>query len=290
MPGDLFLPARHGDRIAYRNLGTEAHVAFDLDGNIHGGMGADWGDYDNDGKLDLFVATFRNESKSLYHNDGDALFTDRTRLTGIAEITTPCVAFGCKFLDYDNDGWLDIAIANGHVQDNIERIDPAATYRQASQLLHNTGGATPAFVDVSALAGPDLQRPIVGRGLAIGDYDNDGRVDLLIVDSEGKPLLLHNECRTANHWLGVRLIGTRCNRMGLGALLTATADGRTLLRQCQTDGSYLSASDARVHFGLGQAAAVESLSVRWPGGHIDTYPNLPVDRYLTLREGDLTPH
>ncbi len=159
-----------------------------------------------------------------------------------------------------------------------------ATYRQPTQLFHNKGDSPTTFEDVSRLCGPDLERPIVGRGLAVGDYDNDGREDILIADAEGRPLLLHNESNTRGHWLGVRLIGTKSNRDGYGAMVTAVVGGRTLTRQCQTDGSYLSASDPRVHFGLGSASRVDRLTVRWPSGRTTTQENLPADRYVTLTE------
>lgn len=287
--GDLFQPTKKGLG-KYANIGLLSGTARDRDGSIHGGMGVDWGDYDNDGKLDLFVATFQNESKSLYHNEGDGRFTDLGIPTGLGAATAPYVAFGCKFLDYDNDGWLDLVIANGHVQDNIQKINSAFTYRQTLQLFHNNGSSPIAFDEVSNSSGAAFQRGIIGRGLAVGDYDNDGRIDILAVDSEGKPLLLHNQVSPAGHWLGIRLIGDKSNRDGYGAAISAEVAGRKLTQQCQTDGSYLSASDRRVHFGLGAAPRVEKLTVRWPSGRTDTFSNLQADRYLTLREGDPVPH
>jgi hypothetical protein len=285
LPGDLLTPETRNGRTQYVNNAGAAGVAGDRDGNIHGGMGSDWGDYDNDGRFDLFVATFQGEVKSLYHNDGSGLFSDSSYSTGVASVAMTDVAFGCKLFDFDNDGALDIMIANGHVQDNIQAIDTSTTYRQKLILLRNLGGTPPKFENVSALAGADLSRPIVGRGLAIGDYDNDGRLDVLVVDSEGSPLLLHNETTAAGHWLGVKLIGTRSNRDGIGAVLTATAGGRTLTALCHADGSYLSSSDRRIHFGLGSAAIVETLTVRWPDGHTDVLKNVAADRSVTLQEG-----
>jgi len=282
--GDLLRPdtkaAAH-----YTNIGTQSGTAFDRDGQIHGGMGTDWGDYAEDGRLDLFVATFQGEAKSLYHNDGSGQFSDVSFRTGLAQPSMPHVAFGCKLFDYDNDGHLDVVLANGHVQDNIHDIDTSATYKQPLQLFHNSGTTPVSFEDASAQGGPAFARPLVGRGLAVGDYDNDGRQDVLVVDSEGRPLLLHNECANAGHWLSVRLVGTKSNRDGIGALVTAQAGGRRLLRLCHTDGSYLSASDKRVHFGLGAATQVDSLTVRWPSGLTQTLKALPADRVLTVREG-----
>ena len=299
MPGDLLQPVELlpssgrrgvGGEVRYTNVGAASSTAYDRDGNVHGGMGIDWGDYDNDGKLDLFIATFQNEPKALYHNEGNGLFSDLSMPTGLGSATAPFVAFGCKFFDYDNDGWLDLIIANGHVQDNIQTIDRSAVYRQPTQLFHNEGGAQRTFRDVSASSGPDLRRPIVGRGLAVGDYDNDGKLDVLIVDSEGRPLLLHNQRTQAGHWLGVRLIGAKSNRDGYGARLTVQAGGRSLLRQCQSCGSYLSASDRRVHFGLGASTAVDTLTVQWPSGLTSVYRDVPIDRYITVREGDTKLH
>ena len=284
MAGDLLRPDTK-NAAHYTNIGPEAGTAFDRDGQIHGGMGTDWGDYSGEGRLDLFVATFQGEAKSLYHNDGAGQFTDVTYRTGLAATTIPHVAFGCKLFDYDNDGHLDVVIANGHVQDNIAAIDSSTTYKQPLQLFHNSGATPLTFDDVSAQGGPAFAQPLVGRGLAVGDYDNDGKQDILVVDSEGKPLLLHNEVPSAGHWLGVRLIGTQSNRDGIGALVTATVGGHKLLRLCHTDGSYLSASDKRVHFGLGAATVMDGLSIRWPSGLMQTVKVPAVDKYITVTEG-----
>lgn len=283
MPGDLLEVVGSSAAPQFINRGVSSGTAYDRDGNVHAGMGLDWGDYNNDGWMDLFVTTFSYEPRSLYCNQGKGIFSDQGIQAGLARPSMPYVAFGCKFFDYDNDGWLDLIVANGHVQDNIHTIDSSQTYRQPTQLFRNVGGKYPEFEEVSR-SSPDLMRPIVGRGLATGDYDNDGRIDVLIVDAEGKPLLLHNETQKTGHWLGVRLIGNESNRWGYGAVLTATIGSRTLVRQCHPGGSYLSSSDPRVHFGLGKAKRVDKLSVRWPSGKVDVYKNLPADRYITLRE------
>jgi hypothetical protein len=221
--GDLL---HNRGRGRFENIGTSSGTAYDGDGNPHGGMGIDWGDYDNDGKLDLFVATFQNEPKCVYRNEGE-FFTESSVALGMAP-ALPLVAFGSKWLDYDNDGWLDLILANGHVQDNIAVIDKSAAYLQSTQLFRNAGNGT-AFADVSASALDEgARRPAAGRGLATGDFDNDGRVDVLIADSEGAPLLLHNRTPQAGHWLSVRLVGTKSNRGGIGALVTVEADGRKM--------------------------------------------------------------
>ena len=284
LPGDLLKPAVSSTLPRFENIGDLSGTAYDRDGNVHGGMGIDWGDYDGDGLLDLFVTTFQKEVKNLYRNEGEGRFTDMAIPTGVSSPTLPFVAFGCKFVDVDNDGWLDLVIANGHVQDNIQKIDSSTSYRQSGQLLRNRGSDPPSFEDASGKAGPDLQRPIVGRGLATGDYDNDGRIDMLIVDSEGKPLLLHNENAATGHWLGARLVGTKSNRDGYGAVLTVEAGGRTLTRQCQSGGSYMSASDPRVHFGLGSPSRVDRLTVRWPSGRSTSLSGIQADRYVTITE------
>jgi hypothetical protein len=276
-PGSLL----HNAGKRFTDEGVATGVAFDQNGYVHGGMGIDWGDYDNDGKLDLLVATYQQEVKSLYHNGG-ALFTDNAIPLGLAMKTSPYVAFGAKFIDADNDGWLDILFTNGHTEDNAAEVTPGASFRQPTLLFHNRQGT--AFDNLpDALPGPAGQ-PIVGRGLAIGDFDNDGRMDALVVDSEGAPLLLHNETTGAGNWLLCRLVGTHCNRDGIGALLRFDAGGTKLLRRCGTDGSYMSASDRRVHVGLG-AVAKADIEVRWPDGHIDRFRDVQANRIITLEEG-----
>ena len=285
--GNLFQNTGKGKM---KDIAVEANTAYDRDGGVHGGMGTDWGDFNNDGKFDLFVATFRNEAKSLYRNDGDGLFTDVSYPTGIGQAALPYVAFGTKFLDADNDGWLDLIVANGHVQDNIDKIENA-TYRQPTQIFRNQGGAeanSVTFEDATQTAGLGTLPLIVGRGLAVGDYDSDGRVDALVVDAEGKPLLLHNESAGTAAWAGfrVRQSGPGKTRDGYGTIIIVETKGRKLVRQCQPGGSYLSSSDARVHFGLGAAAnTLDQVTVRWPDGKQETWKNVPTNRYLTLTRG-----
>ncbi len=268
-----------------QEIGVASGMAVNDWGATYAGMGVDWGDYDNDGRLDLFVTTFSNEPKSLFHNNENGSFKDKSQNNGIAHATLTNLAFGTKFLDADNDGWLDILIANGHVDDNVAAITPDMRYRQPMQFLHNEGGAEPQFTDGSKNAGLDKLPAIVGRGLAIGDFDNDGRIDALVVDSEGSPLLLHNVTQHAGHWAGFRLIGTgKSNRDAYGAMVTVESGGRKLLRQCQSAGSYLSASDPRVHFGIGKATVMDRVTVVWPDGKRQQWAHLMADRYVTLTE------
>ncbi|MCW3051920.1 MAG: UnbV, partial [Chthonomonadales bacterium] len=284
--GDLF--HNNGDN-HLQNVGVEAGVAFGPEGHPHGGMGADWSDYDGDGKPDAVVTTYTNQPKSLYHNDGKGLFTDVSEQSGVGNITKPWVAFGVKWLDYDNDGWPDLMIANGNVDNNIAVMFPDVHYRQPTQLLRNTGGDSGGkdvkFVDVSGLAGKALLKPIVGRGLATGDFDNDGRIDVLLIEDEGPVLLLHNQGGKVGHWIGLSLIGHgRSNRDALGARVTVEAGGRKRVREVQTSGSYLSASDRRLLIGIGAASRIDKITLRWPDGREENLSGLAIDRYHTLQE------
>jgi hypothetical protein len=275
--GDLFQSLQSG---RMQNIGVESGTASDA-GHVHGGMGIDWGDTDNDGKLDLFVATFEGQVKNLYHNQGGGLFQDTSAALGIHHFTRGYVAFGCKFLDVDNDGFLDLVISNGHTYDNVADILPGRTFRQPTQLLYNAAGRK--FVDVSESAGIATLPSIVGRGLATGDYDNDGRIDAIVVDSEGKPQLLHNETTGSGHWLSIKLLGKECNRDAYGAIVTVTAGALTRTRLCHADGSYFSSSDPRVHVGLGKET-VCSIKVRWPDGKVTLMDDIAADRQLSITE------
>ncbi|HEV2472873.1 MAG TPA: CRTAC1 family protein, partial [Chthonomonadales bacterium] len=284
MDGDLFRVSRDG---TLSNVGRESGTALDDLGSDHAGMGIDWGDYDNDGRFDLMVTTFSNEPKCLDHNEGYGLFKYYSNRTGVERPTLPYVGWGVKFFDADNDGWLDLIIANGHVNDNIRKLEPKSSYRQPVLFLHNRGGPHPFFQDDSMDAGIAALPRIVGRGLAIGDYDNDGRVDALVVDSEGRPLLLHNESTAPpDDWIGLKLVGRgKSNRDAYGAQVTLRVGDKRYLRQCQACGSYLSSSDSRVHFGLG-GGQPDSITVLWPDGTAETWTNPQKGRYVTLEEGE----
>jgi len=268
--------------------GANAGTAYTASGGVYGGMGADWGDYDNDGRLDLAVSTYEHQTKPIFHNDDGHLFTDQAALLDASAATFDNVAFGLKWLDVDNDGWVDLIVVSGHVMDNVANTDKHARYRQPTILFHNEHGNRFKDISASSLVG-SAGRLIVGRGIAIGDYDNDGKIDALIVDSEGKPVLLHNETPDAGHWLEIELTGTKCNRDGQGALITVEAGGLKQVRQCTTNGSYLSASSRRTHIGLGVADTIKQLTVRWPGGSVNTYQNVRTDCLILLREGATTP-
>lgn len=267
----------------FTDIGLSSGTAYNRDGMTQGGMGVDWGDFNNDGRMDLIVATFQNEPKSLYRNDGDQLFSEVGGVFGLSAITTAYVAWTVKFIDYDNDSFLDLFITNGHTQDNASAVEPGRTYAQPLQLFHNEAGTVFRLVPPQE-AGTVFATPIVGRGAAFGDYDNDGRVDAVLVNEEGSPLLLHNEANTGNHWLGVRLVGTRTNRDAIGARIELVSEGRTLVREQQTCGGYISSHDPRLLFGLGKSTRVDSLRIRWPDGSMQTVKQVPIDRYITVTQ------
>jgi hypothetical protein len=272
----------------YTNVGMPSGTAYNRDGMTQAGMGTDWGDYNNDGKPDLLVATFQGEPKSLYRSDSSTLFTEMSGPSGFGLGTFPYIAWTTKFLDYDNDGFLDIFVTNGHVQDNAAKVDASRSYAQPMQLYHNEGGAR--FKACGTEAGSAFDTPIVGRGASVGDFDNDGRLDLLIVNEEGHPLLLRNTAESDSHWLGVRLIGKLCNRDGIGARVIVSAGTQTVVRDQQLVGGYFSGQDPRLHFGLGKSSKIDRVEVRWPDGRLDILkgddPRLRVDSYITVTEGE----
>jgi enediyne biosynthesis protein E4 len=277
MPGDLF--ENQGGR-RFGSVGAAMGTGYSGDGRPQAGMGVDWGDFDRDGRMDLFVTTFALERKSLYHNEGASGFREMSDEAGLAA-AIPYVAWGTRWVDIDNDGRLDCVVANGHALDNMGLVDPAQPYAQPTQLFHREGGL---FREIGATICPALARPIAGRGVAVGDFDNDGRADLLITNGEGEPLLLHNESVTGGHWLRVTLVGRRSNRDSIGARVWLTMPDGTQVRDVTTGGSYLSASDPRLLFGLGSATRVTKLRVRWPGGASTARADLAADREVKLAE------
>jgi hypothetical protein len=311
MPGDLMrnVPARPGATGARRfvPVGAEQGVAYAGDSRPQAGMGVDWGDYNRDGRLDLIVTTFFLERKSLYRNEGPLGFQEVSDEAGLTP-AIPFVGWGARWLDADNDGHLDCVLANGHAVDNMEKVDPAQPYAQRTQLFRSEGEL---LREIGAQAGPAFSRAIAGRGVATGDWDNDGRVDLLITNAEGEPLLLRNESATPNHWLRITLVGNagpdqrpttndqqgnrqggrwslvvgrHSNRDAIGARVWVTAAGVTQMREVTTGGSYLSASDPRLLFGLGSATRVERVRIRWPAGSMTERTDVAADRELAVRE------
>jgi hypothetical protein len=266
----------------FDEVGFLLGVAVSRTGEPLAGMGTDMGDVDGDGFVDVFVTNLNRQTHNLYQNTGTGFFLDMTLESGAGRATLPFVGFGTVFFDYDNDTDLDIAIANGNVIDNVEMFVDDTTYAQRNVLLENDGRGI--LTDVSNQAGPGFALVKVGRSLASGDVDNDGDLDLLVTNVGQAPDLLVNDGRGAGNAILVRLEGTSSNRDGVGAELSMTAGGQTMVRHVKAGSSYLSQNDLRVHFGLGPAETAETLEIRWPSGTVDTFENLPAGRLLTIRE------
>jgi hypothetical protein len=264
--------------------GLVAGVAVAADGKARAGMGTDAADYDGDGLLDLIVTNHEFETTSLYRNLGRRLFAYVTGESGIAAPTRPYVGFGVVFTDYDNDGMLDFAMVNGHVLDNTAQLFPGSTYAQRKLLFRNMG--TRRFGEVGKTSGSGFASDKVGRGLAVGDVDNDGDQDLLVTNNGGPVELLRNDGGNARNSLSVQLIGRTSNRDGIGARVRITSGAQTQVREVKAGSSYLTSSDVRAHFGLGRAERVERLDVRWPNGRTDMVQNVAANQIVTIREGD----
>jgi len=251
-------------------------------GQAQAAMGSDWADFNRDGRLDLVVTAFSDEPYSLYENRGQFFENVSTR-KGIARPTTKPLGFGAKFLDADNDGWPDIVFANGHVYDGVQRIDPGSTYLQPLMFFRNNRGQN--FEEIGAQVGPEFTRPILGRGLATGDYDNDGRIDMLVVDYEGAPLLLHNETAQPGHWLELELTAHGGNRHAYGAVVTLHASTTRWTQTLSPASSYLSSSSPVLHFGLGPVTRLDRIEVRWPDGRKESFATDRVDLRSRIVQG-----
>jgi len=268
----------------FRNDALLAGAAVNRNGQAEAGMGVDAGDFDGNGTEDIFVTHLMEETNTLYVNLGRAVFEDRTREAGLGMPGRRFTGFGTLFFDYDNDGWLDLLVTNGAVQllpDLVRKKDPFPL-GQPSQLFRNTGNKR--FVEIIEQAGPSFQLLEVGRGAAFGDVDNDGDTDVLITNNNGPARLLLNQAENRNHWLGMRLVG-KTGRDMLGAqVIVVVSKNNILRRRARTDGSYLSANDPRVLVGLGAAASVEVVRVRWPDGSVAEWKSPALDQYVTLKE------
>ena len=265
----------------FEEVGLLSQVAVDGDGRTYAGMGVDFADYNNDGWPDLLVTDLANQRYALYKNNGDASFTYSSFSTGLARLTMLHSGWGARFFDYDNDGWKDLIIAQGHDLDTVEINYPNLRYKEPMLLLHNIGNA---FIDVSAQAGPSFQELWLGRGLAIGDIDNDGRVDFVVSTNDGPAHILRNTTPTQNHWLTLALVGHKSNRDAIGAEVKVTTPKGSQFATVTTSGSYLSSSDKRVHFGLGSEAAAQSVEVHWPSGGQQKLSNVRADQTLQIDE------
>ena len=270
----------------FRNVGQMAGVAFsEVPGHALAAMGADWADYDKDGLFDLAVSGFADESYAIFKGSPNKQFIHAGPEIGISGPTFKTLGFGTKWLDFDNDGWQDLHFVNGHVYDRAGEIDPLSPYKQPMMLFHNR----PAdhgrlFHDLVPETGGEIARPIVGRGSATGDFDNDGRTDMLIVDYEGPPILLHNVSQTANHWITLDLRAQGKNMFAYGARITVESGGEKLVGQVSPASSYLSYSDPRVHFGLGANSKVDRLTIKWSSGKRQVLENVAADRIIRVHE------
>jgi enediyne biosynthesis protein E4 len=286
---DVFLANDSMENFLYVNRGNgtfeevavEAGVALDEDGKAEAGMGVDAADYDRDGFPDLFVTHLDLEYNRLYRNRHDGTFADATFPSKLGAGNFRMSGFGTRFFDYDNDGWRDLFIANGHVLDNVHLLHAGATYAEAKTIYRNAGGL---FSDVTRQLGTDLAIPRVSRAAAFADYDNDGDMDVLVTNNGDSPQLLRNDGGNRNHWLEVRLIGSRSNRDGIGSKVKIGADGVTQVEEAKGGMSYQAAHDPRLHFGLGVAARIRILEIDWPSGALTKLTNLAADRCITLKE------
>ena len=277
-----FLFVNHNGK--FEEAGVGAGIAYSQEGRARSGMGVDSADYDQDGWQDLFVANVDQEMYSLYHNNRDLTFDDVAGPLGIGRATRLMSGWGTKFFDYDNDGNIDLFMANGHPDDRIEEHMSHVTYREPLLLYHNNGKI---LENVSATAGPVFNESFAARGLAIGDFNNDGAVDVLIGVNNGAPVLLKNLAAKGNHWLGLRLIGEKANPDAIGAIITWQAGDLKRRRLKVGGGSYLSSHDPREVLGIGPRNKIDKLEIRWPkpSNRVDVFTELPIDRYIRIVEG-----
>ena len=278
-PQQLFLNNRDG---TFTETALTAGVAYDGDGKTFSGMGVDLADYDNDGWPDLFVNALANQRYAVFHNDKGRGFEYASDRTGVGAITMLHSGWGTRFFDYDNDGWKDLFVAQGHVMDNIELTQPSVKYREPLLLMRNVSGK---FENVSERSGDAFQQPFAARGVAVGDLNNDGSLDIAVNCNNGPALILMNQGGSGNHWLLINTVGAASNRDGIGARIQlATASGLTQHAYVSTAGSYLSSGDKRVHFGLGKEDRIRSLEIAWPSGKVQRMENIAADQILTIRE------
>ncbi|MEE8608521.1 MAG: CRTAC1 family protein [Nitrospiraceae bacterium] len=279
-PNFLFRNNRDG---TFSEIALEAEVALSEEGLEQAGMGLAVGDYNNDGSFDIFVTNFSQDTNTLYQNEGEGLFGVMTYLAGLGVPSLPYLAWGTGFVDLDNDGFLDIFIANGHIYSEIDQFALGSTFRQPNQLYRNLGNGR--FIEVTEQVGGSLLVKQSSRGVAFGDYDNDGDLDILITNLDERPVLLRTDSTNHNHWITLRLVGTKSNRDAIGARVAVQLGDRVLTAEVRSGGSYLSHNDSRIHFGLGDETRIQRLEVRWPSGLVETFGDLSADRFFLVREG-----
>jgi enediyne biosynthesis protein E4 len=285
---DVFVANDSVPQFLYRNKGDGtfeegallSEAALDGDGRAYAGMGVDFADYNNDGLPDLIVTDLAYQMYALYKNSGDGVFSYATHGSGLGAITLLHSGWGVRFLDYDNDGWKDLLIAQAHVLDTVELAYPQLRYREPMLLARNTGHG---FIDVSAKSGTPFHTPWASRGMAVGDIDNDGKLDAVVTTNDGPLYVLHNDTPTQNHWLTLNLVGHKSNRDAIGAEVTINTSQGKQFATVTTAGSYLSASDKRVHFGLGRETTA-TVEVHWPSGLMQTLKDVRADQILRVDE------
>jgi hypothetical protein len=290
---DIYVACDSTPSILYRNnrdgtftdVAVVSGAAFNEDGREQAGMGATIGDYNGDGRPDIFKTNFSDDTSTLYRNNGDGTFDDVTSAAGLG-LYTKYLGWGTMFLDFDNDGWPDLLLVNGHVYPEVDKNNLGSNYEEPRILYHNLGKGT--FADISASAGPGINMHASSRGLAVGDLWNDGRISAVITNLNAAPSLLVNQVRNSNHWIAIRTVGTKSNRDGIGARISVKAGARTWVDEVRSGSSYNSSSDMRVHFGLGSATKVDSVQIRWPSGLLERFDNLPADSIQTLKEASGT--
>ncbi len=279
-PNTLLLNNQDG---TFRDVSFASGVAASEDGKYEAGMGTDSADVDGDGWFDIYVTHLDFELNRLYRNNRDETFDDVTYSSGIGNKAIFMSGVSMKFLDYDNDGWVDIVQANGAMLDNINMYHSEVTYEEPKLMFRNLGKGK--FDKISDHLGPDFMRKTVGRGLAVGDYDNDGDLDVAVINRDDYIQLLRNDGGNAHNWLTVKLIGTKSARDGTGAKLKLASEGVTQYEQARGGMSYMSAHDSRVHFGLGTRKTIESLEITWLSGTVDKLTNVPINQVITVKEG-----
>ena len=278
-PNKLYLNRKDG---SFEERGVAAGIAFSEDGIARAGMGVDTADYDRSGYPSILITNFANQMLSLYHNEGNGLFVDEAPRSEVGRATLVTLGFGCFFFDYDNDGWPDIFVADGHIENEIERVQKRVAYAEPPHLFRNLGGGR--FQEVTQQMGTAFASPKVARGAAYADIDNDGALDVLLTTNAGRTWLFHNE-GGANHSLRVKLSGTKSNRDGIGAIVRVNLGNGKQWQMLRSGSSYLSQSELVLTFGLGLQEKVDNLEVQWPSGQLDKLANVPGDQTVTIQEG-----
>jgi enediyne biosynthesis protein E4 len=291
---DIYVACDSTNSILYHNnrdgtftdVAVVAGAAYNEDGREQAGMGSTIGDYDGDGRLDIFKTNFSDDTSTLYRNNGNGTFDDVTFAAGLG-LYTRYLGWGTMFLDFDNDSWPDLLLVNGHVYPEVDKQNLGSSYEEPRILYHNNGDKT--FSDISAKAGSGITAVHPGRGLAIGDLWNDGRISAVISNMNQPPSLLVNQIRSLNHWIGLKAVGTKSNRDGIGARVTVKVGGRILVDEVRSGSSYDSNNDMRVHFGLGAATKIDWIRIRWPSGLTEQFNNISVDTIQPVKEGTGSP-